>query len=327
MAKKTAVKQPGPKVGFWKSGFPNQLGNLSLVVFILLVIQLATLMVGEVNIFDPDDFRSTDERIPALGTRRVVDEAGVLNSGEVDALTGQIDAFEDASGGQMAVLLIKSLHGDSIEDFGLAVAEKWKIGHKGQDNGVVLVLAMEDRQSRLEIGYGYEGVINDARAGDVLRGMAPAMRAGQYAAAISGAIRDVSAMVLAENAPTAPEALRFDPDAVDDDELEAPVYYSSAQDDPMDLWLGVFFSFIGFIAVAMLTAVILIHPDVKKSIGLVVMIVVIRVLFQILLAALRSGGRGGSSSGGRGGSSSGGGRSRSGGGGGSYGGGGASGRW
>ena len=322
MAKKAAVEQSDPKVGFWKSGFPNQLGNLSLIAFILLVIQLATLMVGEVNIFDPDDFRSTDERIPALGTRRVVDEAGVLNSGEIDALTGQIDAFEDASHGQMAVLLIKSLHGDSIEDFGLAVAEKWKIGHKGQDNGVVLVLAMEDHRSRLEVGYGYEGVINDARAGDVLRGMAPAMRAGQYAAAISGAISDVSKMVLAENAPDAPEGLRFDPDtAADDDEIEeTPIYYTTAQNDPMDLWLGVFFSFIVFIAVAMLTAVILIHPDVKKSIGLVVMIVVIRVLFQILLAALRSGGR---SSGGGGG----GGRSRSGGGGGSFGGGGASGRW
>ena len=73
-----------------------------------------------------------------------------------------------------------------------------------------------------------------------------------------------------------------------------------------------------FIAVAMLTAVILIHPDVKKSIGLVVMIVVIRVLFQILLAVLRSKGRSGGG---------GGGRSRSGGGGGSFGGGGASGRW
>jgi len=317
MAKKAAVKQPQPKVGFWKSVFPNQLGNLSLAVFILLVIQLATLMVGEVNIFDPDDFRSTDERIPALGTRRVVDEAGVLNSGEVDALTSQIDAFEDASGGQMAVLLITSLHGDAIEDFGLAVAEKWKIGHKGQDNGVVLVLAMDDHRSRLEVGYGYEGVINDARAGDVLRGMGPAMRAGQYAAAISGAIHDVSAMILAENAPDAPEGLRFDPDTADDD-TEAPIYYKSAQSGPMDLWIGVFVSFIVFIAVAMLTAVILIHPDVKKSIGLVVMIVVIRVLFQILLAVLRSKGRSGGG---------GGGRSRSGGGGGSFGGGGASGRW
>ena len=150
MAKTAAKKLNPPHVGYWQSGFPNLLGNLSLLVFVLMVLQLAVLSMLDSNIFDRDSFRNTDERIPALGTRRVVDKAGVLTTGEVDALTGQIDTYEDASGGQMAVLIVKSLYGDAIEDFGLAVAEKWKIGQKGLDNGVVLVLSMEDRQSRLD---------------------------------------------------------------------------------------------------------------------------------------------------------------------------------
>ena len=316
MAKRTSNNPNPVKVGFWQSGFPNQLGNLSLVVFLFLVFQLAMTLLAEVNIFDPDDFRSTDDRIPALGARIVVDEAGVLTSSEVDDLTKQIDDYEKASGGQMEVLIVESLHGDAIEDFSLAVAEKWKIGSKDQDNGVLLVLAIEDHRSRLEIGYGLEGVINDARAGDILRGMEPALRAQRYAAAISGAIREVSRMVLAENAPEAPDSLRYDPES--EDELE-PAELPDQPFGPSDLWAVVFFGGIGIIAVCMITAVVMIHPSVKKSIGLVVMIVVIRVLFQILLAALRSSGRSGGSGGG-------GGRSRSGGGG-SFGGGGASGRW
>ena len=310
MAKKAADKQPQPKAGFWYSVFPNQLGNLCFLVFLIVLGLFGLYALFHVNVFDPDEFKSTDERIPALGTRRVVDESGVLTSDEIDALTRQIDAFEDASGGQMAVLLIRSLYGDPIEDFGLAVAEKWKIGHKGQDNGVVLVLAMEDRRSRLEIGYGYEGVINDARAGDILRNMAPFMRQGEYEQAISFAIGSVSAFVLDENAPEAP---KDDPD--DDSEVGV-----SIPNGPEELLFTIIAICIAFDILGTLLAGGMIAPWVKKSFGLAAMIIIGRILWEVFLAALRSGLRGG-------GSSSGGGRSRSGGGGGGFGGGGASGRW
>ena len=310
MAKKAADKQPQPKAGFWYSVFPNQLGNLCFLVFLIVLGLFGLYALFHVNVFDPDEFKSTDERIPALGTRRVVDESGVLTSDEIDSLTRQIDAFEDASGGQMAVLLIRSLYGDPIEDFGLAVAEKWKIGHKGQDNGVVLVLAMEDRRSRLEIGYGYEGVINDARAGDILRNMAPFMRQGEYEQAISFAIGSVSAFVLDENAPEAP---KDDPD--DDSEVGV-----SIPNGPEELLFTIIAICIAFDILGTLLAGGMIAPWVKKSFGLAAMIIIGKILWEVFLAALRSGLRGG-------GSSSGGGRSRSGGGGGGFGGGGASGRW
>ena len=304
------IKAKGAEVGFWRSGFPNLLGNLCLILFIFLVAQFLLFFLLDLNIFDPDDFRSTEARIPELGTRRVVDEAGILTQAEINALTAQIDVYEAASKGQMAVLLIQSLHGDPIEEFSLAVAEKWKIGRHNEDNGVLLLLAMDDRENRLEIGYGLEGVINDARAGDILRDMAPFLRQGKYAQAISFAISSVSAFVLHENAPEAPGTTA-------EDEEEFDGYHASATQGPEDIWFLVFGIGILIITVSLITAKILIHPDAKKSVGLAIMLVVGWIAIRILLAALRSSGRSGG----------GGGRSRSGGGGGSFGGGGASGRW
>ena len=307
------MRRKGRHFGFWESTFPNQLGNLCFLIFLVGLALFVLHTVFELNVFDPDDFKSTDERIPALGTRRVVDEAGVLTQEDITSLTAQIDAYEAASKGQMAVFIIQSLHGDAIEDFSLAVAEKWQIGWRGEDNGVLLLLAMDDHESRLEIGYGLEGVINDARAGDILRGMAPYMRKAQYREAVSFVIASVAAFVLNENGPATPAGT----DDMDEDE-EYVGYTGSTGNDAE----GVLFCVIAIIIVldliGTIVARIMIHPDVKKSIGLIAMIILLRILLEVLKGMLRGGGRGGSSSGGS---------SRSSGGGGSFGGGGASGKW
>jgi len=305
------MKAKRSDIGFWRSTFPNQLGNLCLVLF-LVGLALFVLHAGfGRNVFDPDDFKSMDERIPALGTRRVVDEAGVLTQSEINDLTAQIDAYEAASKGQMAVYIVPSLHGDAIEDFSLAVAEKWKIGWRGEDNGVLLLLSVDDHEDRLEIGYGLEGVINDARAGDILRDMMPYLRRGQYAQAISYAVSAVSAFVLHENGPEAPGET--------DDEDADGGSYASPRNAPEETLFCVIAILIVLQLIGTITARIMIHPDVKKSIGLIVMIIILRILLEVLKGMARGGGgRGG---GNRGGSS------RSGGGGGGFGGGGASGRW
>ena len=294
-------------IGFWHSVFPNQLGNLCFVVFLAGLALFLLHWMFDLNVFDPDSFhsaksaRSSDEApvIPELGTRRVVDEAGILTPEEISALTGRIDAFEAESGAQMAVLLIRSLHDIPLEDFSMDVATKWKIGRKGESNGVVLLLVIDDHRDRLEIGDGMEAVINDARAGDILRGMEPALKQEHYAQAISYAIESVTAFVRNEPAPEAPEG---------------------GPDGPADPLVIVLTVGLFAIVVGTFTARAMIHPDVRKSIGLIVMIFLGRLLLEALIAALRNGGRGGGG-GGRGGGG------RSGGGGGSFSGGGASGRW
>ena len=244
-------RSPGRRFGFWESTFPNQLGNLCFIIFLIGLALFALYAVFDLNVFDPDCFKSIDERIPALGTRRVVDEAGVLTQSEIDSLTAQIDVYEAASKGQIAVFIIPSLHGDAIEDFSLAVAEKWQIGWRGEDNGVLLLLAMEDRESRLEIGYGLEGVISDARAGDILRDMAPFMRKEQYAQAISFVIASVSAFVLNENGPEKPAGM-------DDDEEEEDGYTASTVNDAEEVFACV---------IAILIVLELIGTIVARQIG------------------------------------------------------------
>jgi uncharacterized protein len=305
------MKSKGRQFGFWCSTFPNQLGNLCFIIFLIGLALFVLHAVFDLNVFDPDSFKSTDERIPALGTRRVVDEAGVLTQSEIDSLTAQIDAYEAASKAQMAVFIIQSLHGDAIEDFSLAVAEKWQIGWRGEDNGVLLLLAMNEHESRLEIGYGLEGVINDARAGDILRDMAPYMRKAQFEKAISFVIASVAAFVLNENGPEKPAGM--------DDEDEDGGYAASTGNDAEGVLFCVIAILIVLELIGTIVARLMIHPDVKKSVGLIAMIIILRILLEVLKGMARGGGRGGSSGGG--------GSSRSGGGGGSFGGGGASGRW
>ena len=121
-------------------------------------------------------------------TGLVVDQANLLSPGDHARVTSRLEAFAAATTGQMAVLIVPSLKGDPLEDFGIRVAEAWKVGRKGSDTGLILIVAKDDRAMRIEVGYGWEGFINDARAGDVVRGMGPAFREGRFADGILGAI-------------------------------------------------------------------------------------------------------------------------------------------
>ena len=87
-------RSSGRRFGFWESAFPNQLGNLCFIIFLIGLTLFVLYAVFDLNVFDSNNFKSTDERIPALGTRRVVDEAGVLTQSEIDSLTAQIEGGE-----------------------------------------------------------------------------------------------------------------------------------------------------------------------------------------------------------------------------------------
>jgi len=106
--------------------------------------------------------------IPAL-TGRVVDDAGMLSPEQRAALTGKLEQIEKENSVQIVVLTVPSLQGEPIEDFAVEVAQKWAIGQKGLDNGAVLVVAKKERQIRIEVGYGLEGIIPDGLAGRIIR--------------------------------------------------------------------------------------------------------------------------------------------------------------
>ncbi len=118
--------------------------------------------------------------VPAL-TGRVVDRAGVLARSDVESITDLLRGFEQQTGGQIAVLLVRTTQGEPVENFSLRVAEAWKLGRKGQDKGALLVVALDDRRMRIEVGYGLEGVLPDAKAKRIIAEViAPQFKLGQY---------------------------------------------------------------------------------------------------------------------------------------------------
>jgi uncharacterized protein len=122
--------------------------------------------------------------VPAL-RGRVNDYAGVMRREQIQSLETRLAQFEQETGHQVAVLTIPTLDGEDIEGFSIRVAESWKIGKKGFDNGVILVIAVKDRRLRLEVGYGLEGVLPDAIANQIINEyIVPRFRAQDYAGGI-----------------------------------------------------------------------------------------------------------------------------------------------
>ncbi|MBO7430271.1 MAG: TPM domain-containing protein [Spirochaetia bacterium] len=99
----------------------------------------------------------------------VNDYAGVISDKNKTAMEEVAKDLDDKTGAQIAVLTVRSMAPyTSIDEFGMAVAEKWKVGEKGKDNGIIIILAMEERRIKIEVGYGLEGLLNDARVGRII---------------------------------------------------------------------------------------------------------------------------------------------------------------
>jgi uncharacterized protein len=118
--------------------------------------------------------------IPKL-RQRVTDLAGVLTPEQVNFLEEKLRKFEEETTNQIAVLIIPSLEGEDLEDFSMKVVEENKLGQKGRNNGVLFLIAIQDRKMRLEVGYGLEGVLPDALCDQILRNIVrPKFRQGDY---------------------------------------------------------------------------------------------------------------------------------------------------
>jgi uncharacterized protein len=129
--------------------------------------------------------------VPPL-TGRVVDLAHVLPAATVDSLTAKLKAHEDTTGNQVAVLVLPSLEEESLESFSHRVATTWTLGQKGTDNGVLLLVAIKERKIRLEVGYGLEGVLTDARSAQIIRNeIVPRFRAGDVPGGVATGVEAV----------------------------------------------------------------------------------------------------------------------------------------
>ncbi len=127
--------------------------------------------------------------VPELWGIRVHDDANALNQETVDQLEKELKAYEDSTSNQIAILIVHSLDGDVLENYSLRVAEKWNLGQKGKDNGVLLLIAVDDHKMRIEVGQGLEGKLTDAQSNRIIRNeIAPEFRRGDYDAGVRAGI-------------------------------------------------------------------------------------------------------------------------------------------
>ena len=136
-------------------------------------------------------------QVPEL-TGRVVDAGDMFTEEEAQRIEQAILRLEEATGGQLVVATLPSLEGLPIEEVGIKLGDTWKIGHQGEDNGAILLFVVPERKMRLEIGRGWEGPINDARAGDVIRGLKPYFRTEKYTDGAIWAVEKVQEFVTGE---------------------------------------------------------------------------------------------------------------------------------
>lgn len=144
--------------------------------------------------------------VPPAPTARVNDYASLLSASERGRLEALLAEHERTTGAQMVIAIFRSLDGETLEDFSIRLAQQWRIGQKGLDNGVILLVFVEDRKLRLEVGYGLEPILPDAVAGQIIRDViAPRFRERRYEAGLEGAVNAVFARVAVAKGMAAPQ--------------------------------------------------------------------------------------------------------------------------
>jgi uncharacterized protein len=129
----------------------------------------------------------------------VSDFAGVLSPSTKLSLENLCTRVDRQAHAQIAVVTIKTLDNDqSIDEFATALEDKWKVGPKGTDRGVLVLVVLNPRKYRIEVGYGLEGILNDAKVGDIGRAMVPALSQGDYNTAIPIGVQQIAQIIAAD---------------------------------------------------------------------------------------------------------------------------------
>ena len=142
-------------------------------------------------------------------TGRVVDEANLLPPADQAAIEAELAAIEQEIGPQLVVVTLPNLQGFTIEHFGLALGNSWGVGDRERDDGVLLIVALRERQVRIEVGRGLKTRLTDERCAEILaREIMPRVAEGQFVAGIAAGVAAIRAALAPERKDAAPEAER-----------------------------------------------------------------------------------------------------------------------
>lgn len=135
--------------------------------FIIIILAYASLLFADLE-------------VPTL-KNYVTDQTNTLTPQQIEDLEFKLKTYDDTTSNQIVVLIISSLEGEDLFDYSIQVAEKNKIGRKGKDNGILILVVKDERKIRIEVGYGLEGVVPDAVASSIIRNIiTPYFKAGNY---------------------------------------------------------------------------------------------------------------------------------------------------
>ena len=255
------------------------------------------------------------QAVPALSAR-VIDQTGTLSSSEVASLDQVLSAFEKRKGSQLAVLIVKTTAPESIEQYGIRVADQWKLGRKKIDDGAILIIAKADRTLRIEVGYGLEGALTDATSKRIIDDIiVPRFKQQDFYGGVVAGVQAIIAVVDGEPLPLPTKNEQF----TEDDVFQLlPVVFIAAL-----ILGGIMRAILGRMKGALVTGgfIAVMAWFVLGAISLALVAGFVAFIIALSGFGIGGGGFGSGSGGGRGG----GGGFRGGGGG--FGGGGSSGRW
>jgi uncharacterized protein len=159
--------------------------GLLLSTLLLILAQLTSPVFAEVTL--------------PTQTGRITDEAGLLSAEDKSAIEEQLKSLEGTSTDQVAVVTVNSLQGMAIEEYGLEVGRKWGIGQKDKDNGIVLIVAPNERKVRIEVGRRLEAQMPDAMAKVIIdNAILPKFRRGDFSGGVRDGVRDIKDVLLGD---------------------------------------------------------------------------------------------------------------------------------
>ena len=181
----------------------SQIKTIRFLAFIPILIALCL-----------PQFSQAQQAVPVLSAR-VIDQTGTLSSSQVASLDQVLSTFEKRKGSQLAVLIVPTTAPESIEQFGIRVADQWKLGRKKVDDGAVLIIAKADRTLRIEVGYGLEGALTDATSKRIIDDIiVPRFKQQDFYGGVLAGVQSIIAVVDGEPLPLAAKNEQFTEDDV-----------------------------------------------------------------------------------------------------------------
>jgi uncharacterized protein len=154
---------------------------------------------------------------PGKAAGFVNDFANIISAQDKQAIEVKLQSLKDSTNAEVAVVTVASLGGDTVENYAVKLFQEWGIGVKGKDNGLLILVAPNEREARIEVGYGWESVITDLQAGQIVRNvMVPAFKDNDYSGGISDTVDAVVAVIT-----QSPEAAQYLNGGTDDGSIPA----------------------------------------------------------------------------------------------------------